>query len=655
MLTDPHGLHARPAAKLVTVVRSYDAEVTLADVDTGAGPVPAGSLSKVATLNAGHGARLRVAAEGPQAQEALDAVVELAARNFEDVAAEGEPAIQEPAAASTPNSGTGLDAALGPAYVMRREVNTEDYQSGSPSEEQQRSDEALTAVADVIRSQRDADPAAADILDAHLAFLDDEAVTTPVMERIADGDAAPVVWRAVLDELAGEFEALADPYQQARAQDVRAIEYQLLVALTDGPEALAGQTDSVPDGAIVVVEELDPATASGLDAGRIAGIVTTRGGSTGHGVIVARSRGIPIYTDGGDAVSTVEDGTIVGFDAAAMLLVVDPDAELAQRLRDIIAGREADTAEARRRATEPAVTGDGVRVRVGANITSPGDAVAAGAGGAEGSGLVRTEIVFGAEPTAPSAGKQEAIFLSIASGLQRQPITIRTWDVGGDKPLPFLPGPQEANPMLGVRGLRLMRQHPELFEEQLEAVCAAAERTPVRVMFPMVTTREEVDWALDRLAKARGTVGEAKLAVGIMVEVPSAALRVADLAAGLDFVSIGTNDLTQYALAADRGNAGVSELADGLDPAVLQLIRQVVDDVPDGVEVGVCGDLASHVEAVPLLVGLGIRELSVVGPMVPRIKQAIRRTHADDASHLAQQALRAASAQAVRELLASSR
>lgn len=652
MLTDPHGLHARPAAKLVRLVRSYDADVTLADLDTGAGPVPAGSLSKVATLNAGHGARLQVVADGPQADEALRAVVGLAARNFAD-RAPTESETPQPAG-PPPSSGSGLDVALGPAYVMRREVNIEGYQSGSPSAEQRRSDTAVAAVAGAIRRQRDADPAAADILDAHLAFLDDEAVTTAVAERIANGEAAPVAWRTVLGDLADVFEALADSYQQARAQDVRAIEHQLLVALIEGPEALAGQGNSVPGGAVVVVDELDPATASGLDVGRISGIVTTRGGSTGHGVIVARSRGIPIYPDGGDSVSSVEDGTIVGFDAAARDLVIDPDIDALRRLRDVIATRTADAEEAKRRATESAVTQDGARVRVEANITSVGDALASG-GVAEGSGLVRTEIVFGAEPNAPSAGKQAATFLSIASGLHWQPITIRTWDVGGDKPLPFLPGLQDANPMLGVRGLRLMRQQPDIFDEQLRAVCGASEQTPVRLMFPMVTTRDEVDWALERLAAARADVGFGPVAVGIMVEVPAAALNIAQLARGLDFVSIGTNDLTQYALAADRGNAGVGELADGLDPAVLQLIRRVVEDVPDGVEVGVCGDLASRVEAVPLLIGLGIRELSVVGPMVPRIKQAVRHTNAADAGHLAQQALRAASAQAVRDLLAAHR
>lgn len=653
VLTDPHGLHARPAAKLVRLVRSYDARVTLTDLDTGAGPVPAGSLSKLATLNAGNGATLRVTADGPEVAAALKAVVELAARNFAD-AATGEP--QTPKISGRPPSfGSGLDAALGPAYLLHHDVNIENYQSGSPAEERDRSKGAVVAVANVIRRQRDADPVAADILDAHLALLDDEAVVTPVTERIGDGDSAPAAWRTVLHGLAGDFEALTDPYQRARAQDVRAIERQLLVALIDGPEALGAHTNSVPAGAIVVVDELDAATASGLDATAVAGVVTTRGGSTGHGVIVARSRGIPVFTDAGLAATRVADGETLGFDAPARLLIVDPDAESAERLHGVITRRAADAAEAHRWAREPAVTENGIRVQVGANITSAGDAMVAGIGGAEGSGLVRTEILFGAEETAPSAGRQGATFLSIASGLLWQPITIRTWDVGGDKPLTFLPGPREANPMLGVRGLRLMRQHQDVFDDQLEAVCAAAEQTPIRVMFPMVSTRDEVDWALERLAVARAKVDDVQLAVGIMVEVPAAALRIAELAVGLDFVSIGTNDLTQYTLAADRGNTDVSEIADSLDPAVLQLIRRVVDDAPEGVEVGVCGDLASQVEAVPLLVGLGIRELSVTGPMIPRIKQAIRRTTTDDATRLAERALRAPSARAVRELLASPR
>ncbi|GGB29134.1 multiphosphoryl transfer protein (MTP) [Flexivirga endophytica] len=679
VIADPHGLHARPAAKLVALVRSYDADVTLADIDSGAGPVPATSLSKVATLNAGHNARLRATADGPQASEVLAAIRDLVARDFADSPHEVSPPLRSPeyfpgtpkhaptadAARSVvePRSdapsaqGSGLDAALGPAYVLRNDVDLEAYQQGSPAEEQQRSDSAVVAVAGAIRQQQGSDTGStselSDILGAHLVLLGDDTMLDDVAGRITRGESASASWQAVLNELAAEFEGLSDAYQRARAQDVRAIERQVLQALVHGPDSLGHQ--DIPDGAVLIVDELDPATAAGLDGAGVAGVVTMRGGSTGHGVIVARSRGIPIYTDGGDAVTNVEDGTTIGFDVNTRKLVVAPDEGQRSELVELLARHRADADEASRRATESAVTRDGMRIRVGANITSASDAAAAAEQGAEGSGLVRTEILFGASPTRPSATIQAAAFVAIGRSLGSEPVTIRTWDVGGDKPLPFLPGPQETNPMLGVRGLRLMHQHSELFDTQLDAVCAAAEQTPVRVMFPMVTTRDEVDWALDRLAAARAKVPEVNLAVGIMVEVPAAAIQIADLAAGLDFVSIGTNDLTQYTLAADRGNAGVSELADGLDPAVLQLIRRVVDEVPDGVEVGVCGDLASRVEAVPLLVGLGAHDLSVVGPMVPRVKQAIRRTSRTTARELADRALQAGSAKAVRELLVAHR
>ncbi|RNI25268.1 phosphoenolpyruvate--protein phosphotransferase [Flexivirga caeni] len=658
VVDEPHGLHARPAAALVALVRSFDAQVTVANLDAGTAPVSGTSLSKLATLDAGRGTRLRVSAEGPQAREVLAAVEVLAARDFAPEAP-AQAASTSPAAvrgtATGFSRGSGLDVAIGPAHVVRDEVNVEGYQSRSPGEELTRSDEAAARVADAIRRQEGDDPLASDVLGAHLALLDDDAIRAGVAGRIASGDPATTAWQEVLGGVATDFAALADDYQRERAQDVRAVLRQVLQTLVAGPNAPLPQSKAVPEGAIVVIDELDPATAAGLDAGAVAGVVTVRGGSTGHGVIVARSRGIPIFTGGGATAAGIADSDIVGFDAASRLLVVRPNADETSRLRALLESRQSEADEAQGQAHEPAVTADGVRVRVAANITSARDAIGAGTTGAEGSGLVRTEIVFGAESAAPSLGRQAAEFLAIASGLQWQQITIRTWDVGGDKPLAFLPGPDEANPMLGVRGLRLMRQVPDLFDDQLRAICGAAEQTPVRVMFPMVTTRDEVDWALERLAAVRAELGADPIPVGIMVEVPAAAIRIAELARGLDFVSIGTNDLTQYTLAADRGNDGVSQLADGLDPAVLQLIRHVADHVPDGVAVAVCGDLASRVEAVSLLLGLGVHELSAVGPVVPGVKQAVRHTSLAAARALAEQALAAPSAAAVRELLRPAR
>jgi phosphocarrier protein FPr len=304
------------------------------------------------------------------------------------------------------------------------------------------------------------------------------------------------------------------------------------------------------------------------------------------------------------------------------------------------------------------VTSDGCRVTVAANVNSVADAEEAVRQGAEGSGLVRTEVLFGQDRTRPSVERQLETFLAIAAALEGRPMTIRTWDVGGDKPLAFLPQPVEANPFLGERGLRMFRRRPDVLGEQLRAICLAARETPTRLMFPMVTTPDEVDWALQQLhAAEQATTGDrpSGLEVGVMIEVPAAALRAGRVAARLDFVSIGTNDLTQYTTAAERGNSAVSGLADGLEPAVLELVESVCRAVPEHATVAVCGDLASRAEAAPLLTGLGVRELSAVAPRVPDVKAAIRATSLSACRDLSRRAVAASSAADVRLLLASMR
>jgi phosphoenolpyruvate-protein kinase (PTS system EI component) len=392
---------------------------------------------------------------------------------------------------------------------------------------------------------------------------------------------------------------------------------------------------------------LDAATSATLDAERTAGVAVRAAGTTGHGVIVARSRGIPLITGIGDV--AVAAGALVAFDARSALFVVEPDQETQESIRKTLKQRAAERDTALAEADQPAVTRDGRTIPVLANVGSVQDA--RDARGADGSGLVRTEVLFGDRRVAPSVEEQMAAFREIATALDGKPITIRTWDIGGDKPLPFLPQEPEANPFLGERGLRVFRRRPELLRDQLTAICQVARDTPVQVMFPMVTTAEEVAWARSELA-AIGT-SSSGVKVGIMVEVPAAALRINTLAAELDFVSIGTNDLTQYTTAADRGNSAVADLADGLDPAVLQLIDRVVRGVPAGVEVAVCGDLASDPEAAVLLAGLGVHELSAVGPQVPLVKARLRRISVADATKIAAQALTLPGGPAVRALLAS--
>ncbi len=404
---------------------------------------------------------------------------------------------------------------------------------------------------------------------------------------------------------------------------------------------------------VLVVDELDVATAASVDPEQVAGIVVPAAGQTGHGAIVARSRGIPLYTGVGRAAATITSGERVAFDARRELLWTSVSDEQARDWPVYVSERQADQAALVEAARGPAVTRDGVEVPVLANLGSISDAELAAAYGADGSGLVRTELLFADRHEAPTVAEQSERLRRLADAFGDRPLVVRTWDVGGDKTLPFLPLPREANPFLGARGVRafLGPEAPlpaRLLADQLAAIARSG---PVGVLFPMVTSREEVDAALALLREAAGGEIPGDLRVGIMIETPAAALSVRTLAAGLDFVSVGTNDLTAYAVAADRGSAPVADLADPLTPAVLRLVDLVVRERPDGVAVAVCGDLASRPEAVPLLLGLGVQELSCAPPMVPEIKAAVRRADLAEARALAADALRSPDADGVRALL----
>jgi phosphocarrier protein FPr len=301
------------------------------------------------------------------------------------------------------------------------------------------------------------------------------------------------------------------------------------------------------------------------------------------------------------------------------------------------------------------VTSDGTRIEVALNIGSPGDASAAAEVGADGVGLFRTELLFMRGDRMPTEDEQVAAYRDAARSLGGdRPMTVRTLDVGADKPLPYLEQPREANPFLGVRGLRLGLAHPELLRTQLRAILRVAADHPVRVMFPMVTTLGELRAAREELERARAELGAAAgdPEVGIMVEVPAAALTADRLAREVAFFSIGTNDLTQYVLAADRGNERVGALTDALHPAVLRLIERTVDGAEaSGRWVGVCGELAADPAVTALLLGLGVRELSMSAPAVPLVKAAVREVDLSSARALAARALRYGTADEVRALI----
>ncbi len=532
--------------------------------------------------------------------------------------------------------------------------------TGSPDEELKSLEVAIEgATADITASAaRVAATGAADeaaIFDAHRLILEDEALLAPVRTAIEGGASAATAWVGAVASMAGSWRTLDDPYVAARADDVDAVGRQVLARL-------AGVDIQVRLSApgVVIANELTPGETAGLDRSLVRGLACAAGGPTSHSAILARALGIPAVVALGPGLAAVEEGITLVVDGDAGLVVVDPSDEVAQEFQDKSASRAEIVDAARRDASQPAVTADGVRIEVAANIGSIEDAAAAVEAGAEGVGLLRTEFLFLDRATPPSEDDQEAVYRQIAEAMGGRPVILRTLDVGGDKPLPYLPRPEEANPFLGVRGVRLQLNEPDLLDPQLRAAVRVAADHPLRVMFPMVADAAEARAARDAVDRVREVLAAEgrnvpnRVEVGVMVEVPSAALTAGRLAEVVDFFSIGTNDLTQYALAAERGNPALGALNDPLHPAVLRLIAATVEGAKEhGRWVGVCGEMAGDPLAAPLLIGLGVTELSMSPPAIPLVKAAVRRVDTATASRIAQEALTLANATEVRELLAN--
>ncbi len=662
---NPLGLHARPAARFVQTAAGFDAEVTVTNVTAGRGPASGRSLNAIATLGVRQGHEIAVAASGPQAGDALAALEALAARDFDEEVAVQPPA-PSPASpqAGPPGALVGLPAAPGIALGAARHFQAPAPEIPSepatdPGAEWEALQQALERVRSEIRATRDSVAArageySAAIFDAHLLFLADDALLEPARRAIFEQRRnAAQAWHGAAETVAAEYRSLDDKYLEARAEDLAGVARQVVAELVGGEAPAA-----VVEPGIVLAADLTPADTAALDRDLVRGVATAYGGPTSHSAILARSLGIPAAVGLGEQLLDVPEGAPLALDGDAGAVVVDPADELVRDYERRSAEHEAAARRARASAQQPARTRDGRRIEVVANVGSPEDVDAAVAGGAEGVGLLRTEFLFLERDSLPTEDEQYAAYADMAERLQGRPLILRTLDVGADKPLPYLPRRAEANPFLGVRGIRLGLAQPDLLETQLRAAVRAAALHPLKVMFPMVTTLAEYHQAVSVLAGAREQLGEqgeaaGPMEVGIMVEVPAAALAAEAFAPEVDFFSIGTNDLVQYTMAAERGNDAVAGLADGLHPAVLRLIRGVAEAAEaHGKWVGVCGELGSDPLAVPVLVGLGVSELSVNPPAIPATKEAVRKVDAGAAGRLAREALRLSSAEDVRALVA---
>lgn len=657
-VANPTGLHARPAARFVATVGRFDARVTVGNVTTGAGPVRGDSFSAVGTLGARQGHEIRVAAAGPQAAAVLEALTELAAAGFGDEL-EAVPPTSPPAVAA-PGGGVGASPGIAVGPVRRLilpAIRPDDTPAEAPDVERRRLEAAVKeARRDLVEVRRRVGgglgEAEAGIFDAHVALLDDVELRSSVDGEIAAGAPAGVAWDTAIRALADRFRELPDPYQRERAADVESVGRRVLAALRgiDPTPAPSGE-------GILVAHDLDPAETAQLDAATVHGIVTAGGGPTSHSAILARALGIPAVVAAGPGVLDLDEGTTILVDGTTGRIVVDPEpaAVADARARQERERRQREAAAAA--ASSPAVTRDGHTVEVAANIGSVADAATAVASGADGVGLLRTEFLFLGSEQAPSEDEQEAAYRRIAETLDGRRLVLRTLDVGGDKPLPFLSQPGEANPFLGVRGIRIGLAEPDLLGAQLRAAVRVAADHPLSVMFPMVATLAELHGARAAVAEAidaTGVTPSPGFEVGVMAEVPAVAVMADVLAPHADFFSIGTNDLTQYVMAAERGNPRLADLADPLHPAVLRLIRLIAEAaVTHGRWVGVCGEAASDPIAVPVLLGLGVGELSASPAAVPIVKQAVRATDMTAARELAARALEADSATAVRDAVAA--
>jgi phosphoenolpyruvate-protein phosphotransferase len=499
---------------------------------------------------------------------------------------------------------------------------------------------ALTAKA--TRLEASGAAAEAGILEAQGLMLDDPALLDGASSLIRAGHPADAAVAEALRPFAEMLRASDDEVFRARAADVEDVVEQVR-------RSLHGISDLPPppsEPSIVVARDLAPSQTAGLDRALVVGFATEQGTSTAHTAILARALGLPAVVGIPGLLQAVEDGQPLLLDGDDGRLVLDPAAKDVAR---------ANAPVQKRSDAEPAMTRDGRRVEVGCNVANVDDAKRAALAGADGIGLLRSEFFFLGRDRLPTEDEQVAMLEQVVAALGDRPVILRTLDVGADKPLPALPQPAEMNPALGVRGLRLqLLRRPDLLLDQLRAALRVAASHPLRLMFPMVSTVDEVRRAKALLRDAAHERGldASRMQVGIMIEVPAAAVTADLLAPEVDFFSLGTNDLTQYAFAADRTNPDLASLSDGLHPAVLRLIDQVVRAAhAHNRWVGVCGEIASDLTAVPLLIGLGVDELSVHPPLVAGVKALVRRLGADVCQRAAKMALQLASAAEVRDLV----
>ncbi|WP_229424193.1 phosphoenolpyruvate--protein phosphotransferase [Moorena producens] len=729
---NPQGIHARPAAQFVTTANRFNSEITLQNLTKTSNIVNGKSINNVMLLGIQQGDEIVIKAVGEDSELALIALQQLVDNNFgeklgetvnkakEDINQNYNPSSNQ---SLHPSSVTldrlvGIPAAAGIAmgavivYQPKRPEIIE-QQTDNPQAEWETLQLAIkTAQQQLQHLINTVTNDQADIFQAHLLYLEDPALVNRAYQIIVDQHLwAGAAWKTVIDETVANYQTLEDSYMQARGNDVIDVGWRVLRLLTNRKETcldqdlrksplnppILGDFDMItPPGAlsvgelnsprvapknwgaggqnqlnlvsqidvtepgILVAADLTPSEVAQLNPSQVLGICCARGSATAHSALIANMLGIPMVVGVGQDLLSLPAGTELALDGTTGQIWVEPSEEQKQELQLQSNSKDELPREV--------ITQDGHKIPLMANVLGEADAKLALDCGAQGIGLLRTEFLYLERLTIPMEEEQLATYQAIAEIMGTHPLTIRTLDIGGDKPIPFLnlassdassaQHTPEPNPFLGWRGIRQSLDCPQMLKIQLRAILRGSYGHNIKVMFPMVSSVQEVRAAKEILAEAKAELRQEghrfneQMPVGIMVEVPAAVTMADQLAAEVDFFSIGTNDLSQYVMAADRTNPKVAKLADALEPAVLRMIQQTVSVAHQaGIPVSVCGQLASNPVGIPILLGLGVDELSVNPPAIATVISVISQLSINQAEMLASEALELDSALAVRQYI----
>jgi len=666
LIPNPTGLHARPAAVLANLAKQFKADISL---QRGEQKSNAKSVVSIMGMGIVQGDKIIIAAKGEDSEQALDTIVPQIRKGLGDEGCKPAPApattvlskdaIPPPKKRSgDPNLLLGVSAspglATGNIFQVRHEEIQITEEAQNPNDERRRIDKALEQAKIQLEALQakllgQSNPAKAAIFAAHQELLEDPDLLDITESAIAKGKNAEFAWKKAFDTHANHLASLKNQILAERANDLRDVGQRVLRILTGMTE----EEMAIPDHSILIAEDLTPSDTANLDSSKVLGFCTVAGGASSHVAIIARSMDIPAVAGIEPQAMDIENGTTAILDGSKGTLRINPTEEERQRILTLKKKMAKKRKQEFESALEPAITTDGHRVEVAANIGEVKDAAETVKVGGEAVGLLRSEFLFMDRLSPPDEKEQVDVYTEIIKTLgPERPLIIRTLDVGGDKPLSYLPISQEENPFLGERGIRIGLDRPEILRTQIRAILKAGEHGKMRMMFPMIATLPEIRSAKMILKEEQDKLNLNNVDLGIMVEVPSVAMMAEQFAKEVDFFSIGTNDLTQYTLAMDRGHPKLAHQVDALNPAVLRLIARTVEGAHKHKKwVGICGGVAGDPQAVPILVGLGVDELSVSVPVIPSVKAQIREYSLEECKKLATKALQMDTSSQVRTLV----